>query len=262
MSIPSCGSEWCEGEIPGDLCMQMLKVVPPLVRDSLAAHPEVHVWCVRTDLNETQCAELAGILAPAEKAAGSKFHFAADRIRYLVSHAQLRWLLAQYAGVDPETITFRATEYGKPFIAEPPIARGLCFNLSHSGQLALVAVTRNRELGVDIERLKDKVAAEELADRFFCSPERNWLKTLPQEERCKGFFRLWTVKEAVLKAQGTGLGTLLDGLCVRLTGDSRVLVNSDGPLGQDWFVEELQVAQGYAGAIALKGKAPARIRMF
>jgi 4'-phosphopantetheinyl transferase len=130
------------------------------------------------------------------------------------------------------------------------------FNLSHSGDLALVAVTRRREIGVDVERLRRESDLLDVAEHYFAPRERATLRSLPEKDRCLGFFRCWTRKEAYLKARGDGLSMDLHSFTVALGPDepAALLESSEGP-GEvaRWNLEELNPSPDYAAALAVEG---------
>jgi 4'-phosphopantetheinyl transferase len=196
----------------------------------------VHVWLWRTDLEESRCAELAGMLSAAERAAAERFRFPRDRARAVISRAGLRLLLAGYLNLPPGSVTFATGDSGKPRLAG---TSAISFNLSHSGAYAAAAVSRGRELGIDIEEIRPDIAWRDIAARFFSAEETAWLDSMAEPE---AFFRLWTAKEAVLKAVGIGLTAPLDRI--------RVRPGEDAP---PWNLRELDLAPGYACAVAFDG---------
>ncbi|MCC6299524.1 MAG: 4'-phosphopantetheinyl transferase superfamily protein [Anaerolineales bacterium] len=206
----------------------------------------VDVWRIR--LVSSALDENA--LSAEERQRAAKFHFEEDRRRYIVSHASLRGILARYLSVEPIQLKFSVNEYGKPFLAD----RELEFNLSHSGEYALVAVTRGRNIGVDVEQIRAEVEIEELASRNFSPREVSELMALPPAQRIIGFFNCWTRKEAYIKAQGLGLSLPLDSFDVSL-GEPAVLratrPNADEAV--QWTALSLTVDTNHAGAVAVRG---------
>lgn len=222
-------------------CRELASHVLQRARDELLVEPApVHVWFWRTDFEEGRCTELAAMLSPTERAAAARFRFPRDRTRALVSHAGLRLLLGAYLGVSPESVPLEAGGSGKPRLAG---VNALSFNLSHSGAYAAAVFSRGREVGIDIEQIHPAVAWRDIAGRFFSAEERTWLDSQASAE---AFFRLWTLKEAVVKAVGTGLAELLDRISVR--------PGRDAP---PWHVRNLDLAAGYAGAVAFDGPSAA-----
>ena len=189
-------------------------------------------------------------LSAEERQRAAKFHFDKDRHRYIVSHASLRGILARYLHRAPEELSFSVNEYGKPFLAD----RELEFNLSHSGDYALIAVTRGRNIGVDVEQIRPDVEIEELARRNFSPREVSELTALPLEQRLNGFFNCWTRKEAYIKAQGLGLSLPLDSFDVSL-GEPALLraTRPNADEAAQWTMLPLDVDSDHTGALAVRG---------
>lgn len=171
-------------------------------------------------------------LSGAERERYERFRFAALRHQFLVSRALLRWVLAQYTGLSPASLTFAANAWGKPHLDVSNTTVPL-FNLSHTTGLIVLAVTETTSetaplmLGVDVERLDRVVDASKLAVRYFSPLESETLCALPTEQQRASFFNFWTLKEAYIKAVGMGLAIPLDafsfileesGIDVRFTG--------------------------------------------
>jgi 4'-phosphopantetheinyl transferase len=205
----------------------------------------VHVWHWRTDFEESRCASLLQLLSPAERDKAASFRFPQDRARSLIAHAGLRRILGAYLGLSPEGISFAVTATGKPCLAD---AAAVSFNLAHSGAFAAAAVSRGRDIGIDLEQIRPGPGLGGIAERFFSPAERAWLES-QTGQWLEGFYRLWTAKEAILKAAGTGLAAPLDQAPVR--------PGADAP---PWHLRELDLAGGYAATVAFSG-APAPLRV-
>lgn len=191
---------------------------------------EVHLW--RAQLTATP--ELEAVLSTSELIRAERFHFEEHRQRYIAGRGILRHVLAGYLGIEPQEVRFFTGAYGKPEL--DGFGTSLRFNLSHSDDLMVLAVTHVREIGVDVEFMKDDVPFETLADHYF-TPEDAWdLRLLPVEKRAWKFYDVWTCTEARLKAAGIGL--------------------SFGPRIVDpdrWSLLKLTPARGYAAALAVEG---------
>ena len=215
---------------------------------------EVDVWRIPLRRNEATRERLTKLLSAEELARAARFRFDRHRERFIVAHGVLRTVLSAYVGSAPGTLRFGAADDGKPFLATRADCSLRCelrFNLSHSGDLALVAVSAGRELGVDVERIEPKRDLERLARRFFAPEERDALIRLPPDERDAGFFRYWTLKEAYLKAVGTGLGRALASFAVSAFHDGPPrLLRSDAGDADCWRFDCLEVGPGFAGAVA------------
>ena len=177
------------------------------------------------------------------------------------AHALLGRLLASYAGLDHPPVIAR-TGRGKPYA---PALAGIDFNLSHARDHALIAIARNQSLGVDLERIDRKLDAHDLARRFFSEREAAALDAMPEAERATAFLRLWTCKEAVLKALGAGISFGLDRVAFDLdaSGSPTALADVDSEAGDaaGWRLSLLEPAPGFLGALAWHG-APRQIRAF
>ena len=163
---------------------------------------EIHLW--RAALAEPR--RLAGaeaVLSREEILRTRRFIHRVDQERYIAAHGALRMVLGLYLSVDPQSLEFLIGPHGKPALVQT--FTDLRFNLSHSADLALIAVARGREVGVDVERVERDIEFEPIVDQYFDPTEAWELRTAPPEERVSRFFDLWTRKEASLKAEGVGL---------------------------------------------------------
>ncbi|MFN0124990.1 MAG: 4'-phosphopantetheinyl transferase family protein [Blastocatellia bacterium] len=229
---------------------------------------EAHVWRVALQTSGETLSRFSGLLDAGEQTRAARFHFARDRHRFIAAHGALRIILAAYTGQRPADLGFGAGAYGKPFLQHAggagPEVPALQFNMSHAGDLALIAVTRRDVLGVDVERIDPSVPAMELAGSFFSAREIAELEMVPAGQRARAFFLGWTRKEAWLKACATGLATPLDSFTVSLAPSrpARLLHVRDTP-GETaaWRLWSMEPETGYVGAMAMKNTG-ARARGF
>lgn len=208
---------------------------------------EVLVWCVRLDSTATR-----NLLSPDELARAGRFRMERDRTRFIACRGSLRTILAEELGEQPEKIAFRYAPEGKPYVAGSPLR----FNVSHSQDLALIAVAWGREVGVDIESVRPDVADSGIAERFFSAGERQALADLAPEVRARAFFACWTRKEAYLKARGSGLSLPLDGFEVTVNPDlpPKLVRAPEGESeASSWRIEDLKVPMSYAAALVAEG---------
>jgi 4'-phosphopantetheinyl transferase len=210
---------------------------------------EVHVWMVRSGATEGRDQKLAALLSAEERERAAKFKFDKDRRLYIGAHAWLRFLLSAYLRVSAKQIHFTLGAHGKPQLAQPA-ASGFEFNLSHSHELALVAVAQRRAVGVDVEFVKSDFASAQVAGRFFTAKEAAALVKLPEALRREAFFKCWSSKEAFLKAKATGLSGQLDEVEIISTGDGLVAIEANV---SGWSLLELPLIDGYAAALAVAG---------
>lgn len=190
------------------------------------------------------------LLSAAERERAARFKFEKDRRLYTGAHAALRSILAGYLNVALADLQFETGPRGKPRLALTFTEDKLEFNLSHSHEVALIAVTREREIGVDVERIREDFGFAEVAKRYFTAKEVSAIEALPEDLRRRAFYQCWTSKEAFLKAMGVGLSGELDEVEIVLDGDGPVEVKST--LAQ-WSLRELNPCAGYVGAVVLAG---------
>lgn len=179
----------------------------------------------------------AALLSHDERERAARFRFDTDRHRYTACRAALRCVLAAELGATPESIAFTYNPHGKPALS----ANGsLDFNVAHSGPMALIALTQDGEIGIDIEAIRPELATHEVAATVFTDEERALLRGVDHVEQ---FFRLWTRKEAYLKAIGEGFAS------------------PSLEIPSDWQITELAVSDGYRGALAISGATCCKVHL-
>lgn len=212
---------------------------------------EVQVWVWRCDSTAVHASQLA-TLSDAERERAVRFVFERDRLRFVAAHAGLRYVLGGLLGVTPPSVALTTDVRGKPRIAglaAPP----LFFNLSHSGDLAAVAVSSSFEVGLDIERLREIEPDDVVA--FFSETERATIAGLSGPAQRLGVFQAWTRKEAFVKATGFGLSLPLDSFDVSLApGEPARLLRLAGAASDvtAWQLEHIAPEPGYVGAVAAR----------
>jgi 4'-phosphopantetheinyl transferase len=213
----------------------------------------VHVWRIALDPDDQVVVRLGTILSSDEVERADRFRGPMLRRRFVVGRGALRSVLAGYIEVEPERLTFAYGTRGKPRLSG--VGEGLEFNLSHTEDLALCAITRGRAVGVDIERLRPMDDAEQIIARFFSPREQAGFLEYPQPERLAAFFRAWTRKEALLKATGGGLASFHDSIDVPLAdvGAERMSVGNNTEGAGRWTLRDLDVGPGHFAALAVAG---------
>jgi 4'-phosphopantetheinyl transferase len=176
------------------------------------------------------------LLSPKERDRAARFRSAGDRAVYTAVHGALRELLGGLIGADPASLRFRTERGGRPVLE----GDGPQFSISRAKGAALVAVSAGGPVGADIELIAPRRFDDAVAKRFFAPAERRMLEGLPREDRTRAFFRIWTRKEALLKAQGKGIDA----------GLSRLDTTTDLPR---WTLLSLDLPAPYAGAVAAAG---------
>lgn len=217
---------------------------------------EVQIWRANLQGAPDVIGTYRLLLSDDEQAKADRFHFPKDRNRFVMARGILRSILSRYLDLLPQDLQFHYSPTGKPFLAnatEPP----LCFNLSHSGKLALYAVAWNRDVGIDVEQIRLERNCEGIAERFFAAPEQAALNQLSSELRHQGFFNGWTRKEAFLKATGQGLTIPLEQIVVSLTPNvpAQLLYVDWNPAEVTrWSIQALEVGDEYAAAVVAAGQ--------
>jgi 4'-phosphopantetheinyl transferase len=222
--------------------------------DTALVAGDVHLWRIALDARGPALDEPV-LLSKTEQERARQFAFDRDRRRYTVAHTALREILARhYLGVEMEEVEFSHGRGGKPDVMND---RGLQFNLSHSGELALIGVTRSRRIGVDVEARRLVVDAEQIAARNFSAREYQELRALPPSQRLEGFFNAWTRKEAFVKATGDGLSCALAGFDVSLAPGSPAelrCVHGVPDEASRWSLQALAPGTHYVAALAVEGQ--------
>ena len=205
----------------------------------------VHVW--RIDLNSP---------APPDTLSGDEItraaclRFPQDRLRWTASRAAMRGILGQYLQCPPARVAFVSDKMGKPRLAEASHPGGLRFNLSHSHGLALLAVARGQEIGIDIERARQNFEPLELAQSVFAPQEIAHLQDAPEQMRPQLFYTFWTAKEALAKAHGAGLSLPHSQFSIAN------LAHTDTASVLGFTVRTLPAEPGYAAALATRTENP------
>lgn len=225
--------------------------------EKLVLNPgEIHVW--RINLNELlpQLFFLNEFLDSSERKRAARFHFKHDQEHFTVGRGMLRRILSFYLPLTPREFEFVYNQYGKPGL-NPQIQPRVQFNVSHSHGLALVAVSAQDELGIDVEWIRPELADLKIAKRFFAPAEVDALLELPEARQKEGFFNCWTRKEAFIKAQGKGLSIPLNQFVVTLQPDQPAALVSTGwdeaEAGR-WSLYALPIDAGFRAALVAENR--------
>jgi len=211
--------------------------------------PEIEVWKARLDLRAEEVKQCASVLSRDEKLRAGRFHFERDRRRFIVARGMLRLLLGSHIHIAPTAIAFAYSKHGKPLVAGNTAQ--IHFNVSHSEECALYAISRSCRLGVDIECLNRDADWHGLAKRFFTDNEYIALQNLNASSRKRAFLACWTRKEAIIKATGDGLTLALDQFEVTVEPDVEPQILSAAYLTiADWKLYAADVGNGYVATVA------------
>jgi 4'-phosphopantetheinyl transferase len=209
---------------------------------------DVHVWNVDLNLDIDRIHQFSQTLTAQECQRAAKFINPLHGSRWTVARGYLRQILSQYLDCTPAEIVFSYGQQGKPAVE----GNELQFNLSHSGDRAVYAISAKYPVGVDLEFIHPLPAAD-LVDRFFSVNEQAIFHSLPVEIQQAAFFHAWTQKEAYLKACGTGLNTPLDQIEVSIDPRTAPAIFT-APLTGIWQIEKLAISAEYAGSIVIGGE--------
>ena len=224
---------------------------------------EIHVWTAQLDTGRAAQLAESEILSLEELDRAGRYRFEYDRRRYIVARVALRYLLAGYLDAEPASVRLVSGPRGKPEL-DPGVSRWLRFNASRSENLAVFAVGRDRELGIDVECVRTDVDYEPLVDRVLTVAERGALDQLAPDARRRAFYRCWTRKEAYLKALGIGLVVSPHELDV--SGDhAKPITRGQLPglleSGSGWSLHDADLGPGYVAALAVEGDLVSRLEI-
>ena len=223
---------------------QLLDYTQGQLRSCEPAYCDLWLVSAKVDIPEREILE--NLLSTNEREHAGRFRFEADRIRSIVARGGLRRILSSYCGTSPHAMEFLTGSHGKPALLNPSSA--LEFNVSHSGDCVLIAVTSGVPCGVDIELSRPITEEREVVERFFCPREVEWLSRTEN-----GFHRLWAMKEAIIKAMGLGVSIPLSHIDVTdiLEGKtSSITLRTPGIEPQMLWLRELFLLSNYAAAVA------------
>ncbi len=166
----------------------------------------------------------------------------------------MRWALSRYSDILPHEFEFSKNSYGRPELISPPKSPDLRFNLSHTDGMAVVAVTLNQDIGVDVESIDRKNASLEIADRFFSASEVKELFQQPKSQQRQRFFEYWTLKESFIKAKGMGLSFPLDQFSLHLLNQDDIKISFAPDQDEDpdtWRFWQLKLSEQYLIALCV-----------
>jgi 4'-phosphopantetheinyl transferase len=229
-------------------------LIPPA--DIALSPDDVHIWRAWLDLPADRVRQAEQTLSPGELAKATRFRFEQDRRRYVAAHSALRAILARYLDMPREEVLLEQARGGKPRLAVAENELGLHFSMADSEDIALYAVVRNADVGVDVELIRPIAEEAQIAAHFFSTAEKAAFAVLPQEQRLRAFYAYWTVKEAYTKAIGAGLAYPLDRLAVAIEGGGLAVIDGDVDEAARWFSTTFCPRLGYAAAVVVRRLSP------
>lgn len=218
----------------------------------------IDLWLAYYDEFQHDTPRLLPLLSEEERAKSTCFHFADDRLRYIVTRAMVRTVLSRYASVAPKDWTFEQNAFGRPAIhtSLANLSGDLDFNLSHTRGLVALGVCRGRAVGVDVEHLERQPALA-VAERYFSATESTELLALNPELQAQRFFEYWTLKESYVKAHGKGIANTLDAFSFHFPSASALTLTIDPKLRDDsqrWHFWQYLLEGDYLLAICVERK--------
>ena len=218
-------------------------------RNLVLQESELHIWRTKVSANINKLDNYWRLLSQDEQMRVKEFYFLRDRNRYIIARATLRKLIASYINVLPENILFRYTEYGKPYLAEGNYLQEIKFNLAHSEDCIVYAFTKNIDVGIDTEFFNKDINIEDIA-KYCCSlQEQRLLEKLSNHKKYCYFYRLWALKESLVKAMGLGLS--YDFRQIHINFSENKLIDPINIINNnkiDWTVEMFLPYNGYYSA--------------
>jgi 4'-phosphopantetheinyl transferase len=211
--------------------------------------PWIQIWSAFFD--QENCLSFFHLLSEDEKARVARLKDPDAASQQKISRGILRLLLGRYTGIEPKFLGFSYSEFGKPYLSNPANSK-ICFNLSHSGNLLLIAVVKGKQIGIDVEKYDGKIDISGIASMVFSPEEQSSLSR--SKDTVHDFYELWTAKEAILKSTGLGFSYPSNKFSVVISKDNvqHLKITSDLPSGSDFSLESFSPVEGYSAAIALK----------
>ena len=222
---------------------------------------EVHVWLFHMNTTPPGIKRFYPLLSAEEKERSERFVHFMHRKRFIASHGFLRSVLGRYLNIEPESIEFDKTANNKPVLKASAHAEAVHFNLSHSNHLAMLAVSRNLPLGMDVEHMDHKHQWQKLIKRFFTEPEQQAIFELPEARQQQAFFQVWTRKEAYMKVTGLGLQLAPTRFTVSVPPQPARLIalaNNEATDISRWQMHDIVLpdsARAYCACLSVEGEA-------
>ncbi len=227
----------------------------PSKSECILTNHDIDLWCVMLKSRFKNIDKFWQVVSPHERDRACRFHFVRHRERFIICRGLLRILLSFYTGIQPDSQEFTYGKYGKPALRGDLAGNQIHFNVSHSRECILIAITKIAPVGVDVEYVLRNSDHQNIAKRFFSPAEWENLCCLPHDQRREAFYNCWTRKEAYIKAIGSGLSTPLDSFVVTLTPglEARILsLNGDPRRASGWSLYHLKPAPDYVAALAIE----------
>lgn len=238
--------------LPYNMCLLFLGRSTTLIT---LESPHVHLWyAYPCETAEYIISELFFILSASEQTQYARYFFQKDRNIYAITRIMLRSTLSQYEDVAPTEWQFSKTKYGRPYVASPKTGRHISFNISHADNCVLLAIAKEMDIGVDLERHQRPDVNVEIANEFLCQEEIKALSSLPDQEKHKRLLEYWVLKEAYAKAKGLGLSCPFQELQFQFENGQIKLARSENPsqVCDEWNFKILHPVNEFVAALAFR----------
>lgn len=217
--------------------------------------PQVDIWQLNLDDEEHNPQELIHLLSAHQQNKANRLTNEQAKRRYIITQAQLRKLLAQYLSLSEKDVQLEYGEHGKPYIKDYPIH----FNITHAHQIALIAICKTHELGIDIEFQRKNLHFKEIINRHFHPDEIKQFSSLHESQQTQSFYHAWTCKEAYVKAIGMGMQEKFNRFCVNMNPEqppklfrSTIAIRSN----RQWILHKLNTPEHYFATLAITNNNP------
>lgn len=217
---------------------------------------EVHVWVTHLTVSSPRIKQYYPLLSTEEKERSERFVHFIHRKRFIASHGFMRTVLASYLPQDAEELVFRKEPKGKPVLVTETPSNSLQFNLSHSHNLALLAISKTQPVGIDVEYMARKNEWKHIIQRFFTPQEQQALFSLPEDKQQQAFFKVWTRKEAHMKVTGEGLQLSPTQFMVSVPPEPAAFIRyTDKNSSQNWQMQDIifqEMFKDYCGCLSVE----------
>ncbi len=211
-----------------------------------------HIWHVDLKLTDSDFHQLKDYLNPEEQQRLQRYTHQRAQQQFLATRGRLKQLLASYTGIAPSDIQFETGQYGKPRLAGTTIDDGLVFNVSHSDAMALIVISTNCALGIDIERIHSRHNLQGMAQRCFSNQELSSWNQLTEPHKTTQFYAYWCAKEAFLKATGRGLALGMEHCVVDIEQPCFISLPKSYQTS-DWQLQRVDVGNDYRAFVTGNG---------
>lgn len=230
--------------------MQLIKLQEAWLTLPELPSSDVHLFYTSLKQPSAYLESLRKILSSDELAKAERFYFEKDRTSYIAARGMLRKILSHYLAIEPSTIQFQYSPYGKPSVPQ-----AIHFNVSHSHERVLYAISQKRVVGIDIEFIRPVQEFWEVAKTYFSKNEVAMLAKIPPQKQLEAFYQLWTRKEAYIKAKGGGLSMPLSSFDVSLGEPTRLLeTRPDKVEALNWILKSYIPEEHYIAALVMSTK--------